>query len=59
MFMLFYYDFLKSWLTGFVQNKGVCSALKKYPGLYLFSEKKKSKIKNETLKMILKWLLWI
>ena len=29
MFMLFYYDFLKSWLTGFLQNKGVCSALKK------------------------------
>ena len=46
-----------SWLTGFVQNKGVSSALKKYPGLYLLSLKKK--IKNENLKMIFKWLLWI
>ena len=43
MFMLFYYVFFK--LIGFVQNKGVYSALKKYPGLYLFS-KKKTKIKK-------------
>ena len=56
MFMFFYYDFFKK-LTGFVQNRAVDSALKKYPGLYLFSKKKKktTKIKNENFNMILKW----
>ena len=55
MFMFFYYDFFKK-LTDFVPNRGVDSALKKYPGIYLFSKKKKkAKIKNENFKMILKW----
>ena len=39
MFMLFYYDFFKK-LIGFAQNKVACSALKKFPGLYLSSKKK-------------------
>ena len=41
MFMFFYYDFFKK-LTGFVPNRGLDSALKKYPGLSLFSKKKKN-----------------
>ena len=48
MFMFFYYDFFKK-LTGFVQNRAVDSALKKYPGLYLFSKKKKKQ--QQKLKM--------
>ena len=45
-------------LIGFVQNKGVYSALKKYPGLYLFS-KKKTKIKKWEPQNDLIFFLWM
>ena len=49
MFMFFYYDFFKK-LTDFVLNRGVDSALKKYPGLCLFSKNNNNK-NQQKLKM--------